>query len=239
MLALEKLHQFLSKARELSVMFSPWWTRRSSDTRQQLGNQPERLLHSRKMCASVRLSTSVTQDFSELGNMKSSKKKTKHKQLKSKRHSLELPDSISEITKCNKSQLRIVPVDVEPIKESSGKKKKESCRVINLKIPLPDDAAFLLSRHYYYNPCNDYPPLPSRDDSAKSLEDGATSLGRKSIRKKASLVARSTAEREEQQTTLSKCSGVDELNHHGPHWRELERCGWFIIGILLQRVLNW
>ena len=155
--------------------------------------------------------------------MKSSKKKTKHKQLKSKRHSLEVSDSISEITKCNKSQLRIVPVEVEPIKESSGKKKKESCRVINLKIPLPDDAALLLSRHYYYNPCNDYPPLPSRGDSAKSLEDGAT---RKPIRKKASLVARSTAEREEQQTTLSKYS-VDELNYHGPHWYELSLAAFY------------
>lgn len=223
MLALEKLHQFLSKARELSVMFSPWWTRHSSDTQRQLGNQPERLLRSRKKCASVRLSTSVTQDFSELGNMKSSKKKTKHKQLKSKRHSMESSDSISEITKCNKSRLRIVPVEVEPIKESSGKKKKESCRVINLKIPLPDDAALLLSRHYYYNPCNDYPPLPSRGDSAKSLEDGAT---RKPIRKKASLVARSTAEREEQQTKLSKYS-VDELNYHGPHWCQLSLAAFY------------
>jgi hypothetical protein len=115
-----------------------------------------------------------------------------------------MPDSIDEITKSNKSQFGIVPVEVESNKESSGKKEKESCRVVNLKIPLPDgDAAFLLSRHYYYNPCNDYPQLPSRGDSAKSLEDGATSLSRKSVRKKASLVARST-EREEQRPTLSK-----------------------------------
>lgn len=190
MLALEKLHQFLDKVRELSIMFSPWWTRRSSDIQQQLGNQPERLLHSRKKSASFHLSTSITPDVGELGSIKSSKKKSKHKRLKSKRHSLELPYSVSETTKC---ELGIAPVEMESNQESSVLKKKGSCRVVNLKIPLPDDAAFLLSN---YNPCNDYPQLHSR---AKSLEDGSTSLSRKSTRKK----ARGT-ERGEQQPTLSE-----------------------------------
>ena len=206
MLALEKLHQFLGKVRELSIMFSPWWSRRSSDIQQQLGNQPERLLHSRKKSASFRLSTSVTPDVSELGSMKSSKKKSKQKRLKSKRHSLELPNSVSEITKHNASQLGITPVEVESNQQSSGKK-KESCRIINLKIPLPDDAAFLLSRHYYYNPYNDYPQLQSKSDTAKSQEDGSASLNRKSARKKAGLGARSN-QREEPQPTLSECSVV-------------------------------
>lgn len=220
MLALEKLHQFLGKVRELSIMFSPWWTRRSSDIQQQLGNQPERLLHSRKKSASFHLSTSVTPDVSELGSMKSSKKKSKHKRLKSKRHSLELPDSVSEITKRNTSQLGITPVEVESNQESSGKK-KESCRIINLKIPLPDDAAFLLSRHYYYNPYNDYAQLQLKGDMGKSQEDGSTSLSRKSTRKKAGLGARSI-EREEQRPTLSECSGVNESSHHCPRWCKLE-----------------
>lgn len=190
-------------------MFSPWWAQRSNDLQHQIGNQPERLLHSRKTSGSFRLSTSITPDASELGSMKSSKKKSKHKRLKSKRHSLELPDGVSEITKRNKSQLGIVPVEMESNQESSGKKKK-SCRVINLKIPLPDDAAFLLSRHYYYNPCKDYPQL---GDTTKTLEDGSTSLGRKSTRKKVGLEGRSI-EPEEQQPTLSECIGVNELKHH-------------------------
>ena len=203
MLALEKLHQFLVKVRELLAMFSPWWTRRSSDIQQQLGNQPERLLHLRKKSSSFRLSTSVIPDVSELGSMKSSKKKSKHKRLKSKRHSLELHDSVSELTKSDKSQHGIVPVEVESNQESSAKK-KGSCRIVNLKIPLPDDATFLLSRHYYYNPCNDYPQLQSKGDTGRSQEDGETGISRKSSRKKAGLGARSIEREEQQQPTLSE-----------------------------------
>ena len=198
MLVLEKLHQFLGKLRELSVMFSPWWTR-SSDI-QQVGNQPERLLHSRKS-ASFRLSTSVTPDVSKLESMKSSKKKSKHKRLKSKRHSLELPDSMNEITK---SQLGSRPPEVESDRKSSGKK-KDSCRVINLKIPLPDDAAFLLSRHYYYNPYRDYPPALKGNTAQEE-----SSLGGKTARKKGGLGR--SSEPDEQQPTLSEF-GANELKY--------------------------
>ena len=192
MLALERLHHFL---RDLSTMFSPWWSH-SSDV-QQLASGPEKLLQSKRKPGPFRLSTSVAQaDGSDLESMKLRKKKSKHKRSKSKRHFAKGPDSIKECTKHNKSQ---------PADESSNKgqvdgsgKEREPCRIINLKIPLPDDAADLLSRYYYHNPYKDY--LQPKGDIAKPLED--VSRGAKHTRRKGG-VRRNI--KPESQPTLSEC----------------------------------
>ena len=192
MLTLERLYQFLAKLRDLSAMFSPWWSR-SSDP-QQVVSQPEKVLQARKKTAAFRLSTSIAQtDVSELDGVKLSKKKSKHKRSKSKRRS---PDSISDFTKRNKSQFKDEPSD-EGQSESSGKK-RESCRIINLKIPLPDDAALLLGRYYYHNPYRDY--SQSKDDSAKPQED-ANQAAKRTKRKG----GRRINSEPEPQPTLSEC----------------------------------
>ena len=199
MLTLEGLHQLLAKLRDLSVMFSPWLNH-SSDI-QQVTNQSERLLHSRRS-TSFRLSTSVTSAVSELECTKPSKRKSKHKRSKSKRHTIEAPDSASErVTKC-KSQPTNGPPEVEsnPGQVECSSRKRGSCRVINLKIPLPDDASFLLSRHYYHNPHKDYPR--SRGESTKNQEEPCHN-GKRARRKG---VAGRNSEANEPQPTLSECT---------------------------------
>ena len=159
--SLESLHQLLIKLRDLPVMFSPWWTR-SSDVHQST-NQPQRLLKSRQKSGSFRLSTSLPSNISELESTRCSKRKSKHKRSRLKRHSTEeFGSSVREITKSAKSQLTNAPLkDRSSSHELSecSEKKNEPCRIINLKIPLPDDPAFLLSRYYYHNPYTDYPQV--------------------------------------------------------------------------------
>ena len=193
MLTLERLLHFL---RDLSAMFSPWWSH-SSDV-QQVASGPEKLLQSKQKPASFRFSTSAAQaDSSDLESVKLSKKKSKHKRSKSKRHFAEGPDSICESKKHNKSQLKDEPSSQGQVEDSG--KEREPCRIINLKIPLPDDAADLLSRYYYHNPYKDY--LQLKNDVAKPQEDA--SRGAKRTRKKGVVVHRNI--KPESQPTLSEC----------------------------------
>lgn len=147
-------------------MFSPWWTR-SSDIQQ----PANRLLKSRGKSGSFRLSTSVPSNISELDSVKCSKRKSKHKRSRLKRHSTEEFGSLREITKSTKSRLTNGPLEDELLDQECSEKKNESCRIINLKIPLPDDPAFLLSRYYYHNPYTDYPRTKG-DVSKTQEEDG-------------------------------------------------------------------
>ena len=187
MLTLERLLQFL---RDLSAMFSPRWSH-SSDDVQQVECGPEKFLQSKRKSASFSVTTSAAQaDASELKNVKLLKKKAKHKRSKSKRHFAECPDSISESTK-HKLRFKDEPSSQKEA-EGSGKE-REPCRIINLKIPLPDDAADLLSR---YNPYKDHFQLKSdkpQDDSSQ---------GAKRTRKKG-VVHRCI--KPESQPTLSEC----------------------------------
>lgn len=193
MLTLERLLQFL---RDLSAMFSPWWSH-SSDVHQ-IASGPEKLLQSKRKPASFRVSTSAAQlDSSDLESVKLSKKKSKHKRSKSKRHVAEDSNSISKSAKPNKSQVKDEPSSKGQV-EGSGKE-REPCRIVNLKIPLPDDAADLLSRYYYHNPYKDY--LQLKSDIAKPQEDA--SGGAKRTRRKGVVVHRNI--KPESQSTLSEC----------------------------------
>ena len=210
MLALETVYHFLATPRDQSVMFSPWWSR-SSDM-QQVASQSERLLQSAdKESASFRLSTTATPDVSELKSGKFSKKKSKHKRSKSKRRSIETVASVGEIVKLNKPQLGSASLDSESSNQGQGEsfgKKTESCRVINLKIPLPDNAAVLLSSYYYHNPYKDYPqPKIDTTVASKSQEEPSINGGKRTKRKggarKRSEAGVTSAE---QQPTLSEYS---------------------------------
>ena len=151
-------------------MFSPWLTR-SSDVHQST-NQSQKLLKSREKSGSFRLSASVPSNISELDSIKCSKRKSKHKRSRLKRHSTEeFGSGVREITKSSKSRL----THAAPLKDKSSNQElsecsEKPCRIINLKIPLPDDPAFLLSRYYYHNPYTDYPqakgvlPKPQEED---------------------------------------------------------------------------
>lgn len=174
MLALENVNHLLCQLRDLSVMFSPWWSRSNDVQQVASAGHSDGLLGPRKKSASFRLSTSVNPDVSELESVKLSKRKSKHKRSKSKRRSTETLDGVGEITSKQKKSL----VASESVKDESSigqvetsSKKRESCRVINLKIPLPDDAAMFLSRYYYHNPYKDYPQSKSDTPIAKSREE--------------------------------------------------------------------
>ena len=198
MVVLETL-QLAGRGRDRSVMFSPGRGLSYSDT-QTVGNR-DRLLHCRKKSVSIRLSNSVTHaDASELRNANSSKKESKHRHLKSKRVSHELLHSVGEITKRNKLQLTSVPLAVDSSRESSGKTKK-SCRIINLKIPLPDSDELL---EHYYNPCcKGFPRLQSKCDKAK-LQESRRSLDRKHVKKKFGHVDKNLQTDDEDQRTSSE-----------------------------------